>query len=82
MALRPRPFVSAIGDVTVSPLDGGADVELSAAAVVHVSFHEPNLDLVGALATVARDVRVIGEARTQRFLTVAIHDGYEAGRLL
>ena len=82
--LRARSFVGAVGDgtVTVSPLDGGADVELRAGAVVHVTFHEPNLGLADALATVASEVHVIGEARTQRFLTASIRDGYEAGRLL
>ncbi len=80
--LEARSFISAVGHgtVTVSPLDGGRDVEVPATAVVHVTFHEPNLDLAVALATVADDVRVIGEARTQRFLTSAIRDGYEAGR--
>jgi 2,4-dienoyl-CoA reductase-like NADH-dependent reductase (Old Yellow Enzyme family) len=80
--LRGRSFISAVGDgtVTVSQLDGGLDVEVPAAAVVHVTFHEPNLSLAEALATVADEVHVIGEARTQRFLTVAMRDGYEAGR--
>jgi hypothetical protein len=84
VALLPRTYISAIGDgtVTVSPLDGGPDVELQAEAVVHVSFHEPKLDLVEALSTIATEVHVIGEARTQRFLTVSIRDGYEIGRTL
>jgi NADPH-dependent 2,4-dienoyl-CoA reductase/sulfur reductase-like enzyme len=80
--LQARSFVSAIGEgtVTVSPLDGGADVELPAVAVVHVTFHQPGLDLAETLSMIAGDVRIIGEARTQRFLTVSIRDGYEAGR--
>ena len=82
--LLARTFVSAIGDgtVTVSPLDGGADVELPAGALVHVTFHEPNLALAEALSTVAREVHVIGEARAQRFLTAAMRDGFEIGRSL
>ena len=82
--LLARSFISAVGDgtVTVSPLDGGADAQVSAGAVVHVTFHQPNLELAERLSTVAGQVRVIGEARTQRFLTVSIRDGYEAGRLL
>lgn len=82
--LRARSFISEVGDgtVTVSPLDGGRDVDIPATAVVHVTFHEPNLNLAEALAAVADNVRVIGEARTQRFLTVAIRDGYEAGRAI
>jgi hypothetical protein len=82
--LRARSFISAIGDGTiiVSSLDGGVDVELPAGAVVHVTFHEPNSDLAGALSAVVSEVLVVGEARTQRFLTAAIRDGYEAGRLL
>jgi hypothetical protein len=84
VALLPRTFVSAIRDgaVTVSSLDGGPDVEVVAEAVVHVTFHEPNLDLAEALSTHASEVHVIGEARTQRFLTVSIRDGYEIGRTL
>jgi 2,4-dienoyl-CoA reductase-like NADH-dependent reductase (Old Yellow Enzyme family) len=84
MTLHARSVISAIGEgtVTVSSLDGGADVELSAGAVVHVTFHEPNLGLTEALSTIAPEVHVIGEARTQRFLTVSIRDGYEAGRSL
>ena len=76
--------ISAIGDgtVTVSWLDGGADFELSAEAVVHVTFHEPNLDLAETLSTIAPEALIIGEARTQRFLTVSIRDGFEAGRSL
>lgn len=83
VAVRGRSFVSAIGAgaVTVSQLDGGADVELSAGAVVHVTFHEPNLDLVDVLSS-ATEVHVIGEARTQRFLTTAIGDGHDIGRAL
>ena len=82
--LLARSFVSAIGEgtVTASLLDGGADIELAAGAVVHVTFHEPNLDLVTTLSAIADEVRVIGEARTQRFLTVAIREGFEAGRSL
>ena len=82
VALLARTYISAVGDgvVTVSPLDGGADLEVPAVAVVHVSFHEPNLDLADLLATVADEVRVVGEARTQRFLTVSIRDGFAAGR--
>lgn len=82
--LRNRSFISAIGDgsVTISPIDGGCDVEVQAAAVVYVTFHEPNMDLASSLGTVVNHVRVIGEARTQRFLTSAIRDGYEAGRLI
>ena len=82
--LLARTFISAIGDhtVTVSPLDGGADVDLPAGAVVHVTFHEPNLDLADALSTIASEVHIIGEARTQRFLTVSIRDGFEIGRAL
>ncbi len=82
--LRARSFIRAVGDgtVTVSPLDGGRDVDIPATAVVHVTFHEPNLNLAEALAGVADNVRAIGEARTQRFLTVAIRDGYEAGRAI
>ena len=84
VVLLARTFISAIGDgsVTVSPLDGGADVEVPAAAVVHVTFHEPNLELAGALAAVVGEVHVVGEARTQRFLTASIRDGFEAGRNL
>jgi hypothetical protein len=84
VALLARTFISAIGDgtVTASPLDGGADVELLAGAVVHVTYHEPNLDLARALSTVVKEVHVIGEARTQRFLTVSIRDGFETGRSL
>jgi 2,4-dienoyl-CoA reductase-like NADH-dependent reductase (Old Yellow Enzyme family) len=80
--LRGRSFLADIGDgsVTVSPIDGGADMELPAVAVVHVTYHEPNLDLADRLSSIADEVRVIGEARTQRFLTAAVHDGYEAGR--
>jgi hypothetical protein len=83
-ALLGRSFIGAVGDgtVTVSPLDGGADAQLPAGAVVHITFHQPNLELAEALSTVAAEVRVIGEARTQRFLTVSLRDGYEAGRLL
>ena len=79
-----RSFISAVGDgcVTVSALDGGIDVELPADAIVHVTFHEPNLSLAEALATVVDDVHVIGEARTQRFLTASIREGFEAGRAL
>ena len=84
VALRARTFISAVGDgtVTVSPLDGGADVEIPANSIVHVTFHEPNLRLADSLATIADEVHVIGEARTQRFLTVAIRDGFEIGRSL
>ena len=84
LELRGRSFIRAVGDgsVTVAPLDGGRDVEVPATAVVHVTFHEPNMDLATSLATVVSEVRAIGEARTQRFLTSAIRDGYEAGRLL
>ena len=80
--LRGRSFISAVGNgsVTVSALDGGRDVDIPAGAVVHVTFHEPNLSLVDVLATVCDEVHVIGEARTQRFLTAAIRDGYEVGR--
>ncbi len=79
--LHGRCYLSSVGEgtVTVSPLDGGADLELEAAAVVHVTYHEPNLGLAGRLAAVADEVLVIGEARTQRFLTTAIRDGHEAG---
>lgn len=84
VAVRARSFIRAIGDgaVTVAPLDGGADVELPAGAVVHVTFHEPNLSLGEALTALTAEVHVIGEARTQRFLTAAIRDGFEAGRLV
>lgn len=84
VVLRGRSFVSEVGDgtVTVSSLDGAADTELPAEAVVHVTFHEPNLELATVLEAVATEVRVIGEARTQRFLTASIGDGYEAGRSL
>lgn len=84
VSMHARSFISAIGDgaVTVAPLDGGADVEVAATAVVHVTFHEPNLDLVEALSTVAHEVHVIGDARTQRFLTVAIREGYDVARLV
>ncbi len=79
-----RTFVSAIRDgaATVACLDGGPDVEIPANAVIHVTFHEPNLDLAGALTRHGCEVHVIGEARTQRFLTSAIRDGYEVGRAL
>jgi hypothetical protein len=79
--LHGRCYLRSVGEgtVTVSPLDGGADFELEAAAVVHVTYHEPNLGLAAQLAAVADEVLVIGEARTQRFLTAAIRDGYEAG---
>lgn len=84
--LRGRSFINAVGDgsVTVSSLDGGPDVEILAGAVVHVTFHEPNVqqDLSDALASVASEVHIIGEARTQRFLTVSIRDGFEIGRKL
>ena len=84
VTLRGRSFVSAVGEgtVTISGLDGGCDVEVPATAVVHVTFHETNPELGEALAAVAGEVRVIGEARTQRFLTASIRDGYEAGRVL
>ena len=49
---------------------------------VHVTFHEPNLDLADSLASFVSEIHVIGEARTQRFLTVAIRDGFEIGRSL
>jgi hypothetical protein len=80
--LHGRCFIGSIGDgaVTVSSLDGGADIELPATAVVHVTYHEPNLGLADQLSPVADEVWVIGEARTQRFLTASIRDGYEAGR--
>ncbi len=82
--LRARTFISALtdGSVTVSSLDGGPDSELPASAVVHVTFHEPNLHLAETLGRLVDEVHVIGEARTQRFLTTAIHAGYETGRLL
>ena len=82
--LLARSFISAVGDgtVTVSLLDGGADVHLPAGAIVHVTFHEPNLDLADSLASFVSEIHVIGEARTQRFLTVAIRDGFEIGRSL
>jgi 2,4-dienoyl-CoA reductase-like NADH-dependent reductase (Old Yellow Enzyme family) len=82
--LLPRTFISAIGDgvVCISSLDGGNDVEVESDVVVHVSFHQPNLLLADALGEIAADVHVIGEARTQRFLTASIRDGYEIGRTL
>lgn len=84
VGVRGRSFISAIGDgtVTVSPLDGGADVEMPAVAVVYVTYHEPNLDLADILSGVVGQVHVIGEARTQRFLTASIRDGHEIGRML
>jgi 2,4-dienoyl-CoA reductase-like NADH-dependent reductase (Old Yellow Enzyme family) len=84
VATHARSFISAVGDgsVTVAPLDGGADVTVAATAVVHVTFHEPNLDLVDGLSTMTNEVHVVGDARTQRFLTVAIREGYDVGRLL
>ncbi len=82
--LLPRTFISAIGDgvVCISSLDGGSDVEVESDVVVHVSFHQPNLRLADALGAIAADIHVIGEARTRRFLTASIRDGYEVGRAL
>jgi 2,4-dienoyl-CoA reductase-like NADH-dependent reductase (Old Yellow Enzyme family) len=82
--LSPRTFLSDIGDgvVTVSSLDGADDIVSAADAVVHVSFHEPNLHLADALAETSAAIHVIGEARTQRFLTASILAGYETGRSL
>ena len=84
VTLLPRTFIRSIddGSVTVTPLDGGSDLTLPADAVVHVTFHEPNLDLAQLVASIATEVHVIGEARTQRFLTVSIRDGYDLGRAL
>ena len=82
--LRGRSFISAVGEgtATVSALDGGADVEVPANAIVHITFHEPNIELVAVLADVANEVHVIGEARTQRFLTAAMREGHDIGLLL
>ena len=84
VALLGRSFVRELrdGTVTVASLDGGSELEIPATAVVHVTFHEPNADLATALTRTVSDVQVIGEARTQRFLTVAIRDGFEAGQRL
>ncbi len=84
VTLLPRTFIRSIddGSITVTPLDGGSDLELAANAVVHVTFHEPNGALTEVLSSIAAEVHVIGEARTQRFLTVSIRDGYDLGRAL
>ena len=80
--LRPRSFVAAAGhgSVTVSSLDGGPDVQVPANALVTVTFHEPNTALADALAAQGAAVHVVGEARTQRFLTAAIHEGHRVAR--
>ena len=86
VVFRGRSFVGRIGNgsVTVGSLDGGADVEGPAVAVVHVTFHEPNLELATQLGAeigeLIGSIHVVGEARTQRFLTDAIREGHEAGR--
>ncbi len=80
--LYARGFVSALasGAVTVSSLDGGPDAVLEAVALVNVTFHEPNTALEPALGALSAQGHLVGEARTQRFLTAAIAEGHQAAR--
>ncbi len=84
--LRPRSFVAAArnGCVTVSSLDGGPDVQVAAQALVTVTFDEPDTALgdalADALAAAGSRVHLVGDARTQRFLTTAIHEGHRVAR--
>lgn len=81
VAVRGRAYLAEVGDgvVTIGCLDGGSDTTVRAAAVVHISHHQPNLELAALLGDVADVVHVVGDARTQRFLTAAIRDGFELG---
>ena len=82
--LRPRSFVKAAGDggVTVASLDGGPDMDVPARALVTVTFHEPNTVLADSIAARGATVHVVGDARTQRFLTAAMHEGHRVARSL
>jgi 2,4-dienoyl-CoA reductase-like NADH-dependent reductase (Old Yellow Enzyme family) len=84
--LRARSYVSAVGDgaVVVSSLDGGPDTKVDAAVVVTVTFHEPNLGLAAAIGAARPEtaVHVVGDARTQRFLTAAINEAHLLARSL
>lgn len=79
-----RSFVAEIGDgtATIGSLDGSSDTTIPAEAVVHVTHHEPNSTLADQLTTTADVIRTVGEARTQRFLTSAMRDGFELGMRL
>ena len=82
--LRPRSFVKSAGGggVTVGSLDGGPDRQVPALVLVNVGFHEANMALADALMTQGAAVQVVGDARTQRFLTVAIQEAHRVARAL
>jgi 2,4-dienoyl-CoA reductase-like NADH-dependent reductase (Old Yellow Enzyme family)/thioredoxin reductase len=52
--------------------------QLPAQCLVHVPYHRANDSLTRAIGTAVDRIFVVGDARSQRFLSAAIHEGHRA----
>lgn len=80
--IRHRVVEIADGEVLISPthFTDDADVQrLPADTVVFISANAPNRELYTALSDRFKDIRVVGDANSPRFLQSAIREGHIAG---
>ena len=77
-----RSYVSGVAaeGVAVASLDGGVERRIDAAALVTIGFHEPETAWCDTLAKLGVEALTVGDARTQRFLTVAINEAHRVAR--
>lgn len=78
--LRTQVSLREVNDdrIIIEQNPGGSREEIPAQCLVYVGYHRANDAISRAIGNVVEQVFIVGDARSQRFLPVAMHEGHLA----